>query len=83
MAIESTPDSGVAIRNDAVAPSLAPWRFSDAAAGSTPQEQRGIGMPSSAALITLPNRPSPRWRATVAGERKILSKPPTMMPKRT
>ena len=32
MAIESTPDSGVAIRNDAVAPLLAPWRFSDAAA---------------------------------------------------
>lgn len=49
MAMESTPDSGVAIRNAAVAPRLAPCFLRLAAAGKTPQEQRGKGMPSRAA----------------------------------
>ena len=39
MAMESTPDSGVAIRNAAVAPRLAPCFLRLAAAGKTPQER--------------------------------------------
>ena len=50
--IESTPDSGVAMRKAVVAPLLAPCRLSWAAAGNTPQEQSGIGTPSNAALRT-------------------------------
>jgi len=59
-AIESTPDSGVEIRNAVVAPLLAPCLLSEAAAGSTPQEQRGMGMPRRAALNTDAKRPLPR-----------------------
>ena len=58
--MESTPDSGVEIRNAAVAPLLAPCFFSAAAAGRTPQEHRGMGMPRKAAFSTEVNRPSPR-----------------------
>jgi hypothetical protein len=60
MAMESTPDSGVEIRKAVVAPLFAPCLFKDAAAGKTPQEHNGIGMPNSAALITELNFPLPR-----------------------
>ncbi len=60
MAMESTPDSGVEIRNAVVAPLFAPCFLSNAAAGSTPQDQSGSGTPSSAALTTELNRPRPK-----------------------
>jgi len=60
MAMESTPDSGVEIRKAIVAPLLAPCFLSDAAAGSTPQDQRGMGIPNIDALITDAKRPPPR-----------------------
>ena len=58
--MESTPDSGVDIRKAIVAPLLAPCFLSDAAAGSTPQDQRGMGIPSIADLMTEAKRPPPR-----------------------
>lgn len=82
MAMESTPDSGVDIKKAVVAPLLAPCFFSDAAAGSTPQDHKGIGIPNRAALITEVKRPFPRCLDTVAGLIKIFNKPPTRMPKR-
>ena len=57
MAMESTPDSGVDMRNDVTAPLLAPCFFRAAAAGSTPQEHNGMGMPISEALNTDLKRP--------------------------
>ena len=48
-----------------------------AAAGRTPQEHNGIGIPNSAALTTELNFPVPRWSATKEGLRKTLSSPPT------
>jgi hypothetical protein len=82
MAMESTPDSGVDIRKAVVAPLLAPCFFSDAAAGSTPQDHKGMGIPNRAALITEVKRPFPRCLATVAGLIKIFNKPATRIPKR-
>ena len=49
---ESAPVSGVAMRNELVAPLLAPALRNDAATGSTEQEQSGSGAPMSAALPT-------------------------------
>ena len=46
--IESTPVCGVAMRNEATAPLLAPSLRSDIAVGITPHEQRGSGMPKRA-----------------------------------
>ena len=51
--IESTPVCGVAIRNDTVAPLLAPSRLRDIAVGRTPHEHSGSGMPKRAASMTL------------------------------
>lgn len=82
MAMESTPDSGVEIRKAVVAPLLAPCFFKEAAAGKTPQEHRGMGMPNRAAFMTELNLPLPRWSATKEGFKKTLSRPPTNMPKR-
>nr|QJR98111.1 hypothetical protein Prevot99_2700 [uncultured Prevotella sp.] len=48
-AMESTPVSGVAMRNDTVAPLLAPSLRSDMAVGMTPHEHSGNGIPSSVA----------------------------------
>lgn len=50
--MESTPDSGVDTRNEARAPLFAPCFLNDAAAGSTPHDQSGNGMPKSEAFIT-------------------------------
>ena len=80
--MESTPDSGVEMRKAVVAPLLAPCFFSEVAAGRTPQEQSGMGMPSSAALNTELKRPLPRWAATYVGERNIFSSPPIKRPNR-
>ncbi len=51
--MESTPVSGVEIKNAAVAPLLAPCCRKPAAAGTTPQLHKGRGIPSSEALIML------------------------------
>lgn len=48
---ESIPVWGVEARNEAVAEWLAPWRRSEAARGSTPQEHMGIGTPKRAAFM--------------------------------
>jgi hypothetical protein len=57
MDMESTPDSGVDMRNAVVAPLLAPCFRSDTAAGNTPQDHNGMGIPRMAALSTETNRP--------------------------
>jgi hypothetical protein len=81
MEMESIPVSGVDIIKAAVAPLLAPCSFREAAAGRTPQEHSGMGMPNMAALNTELNLPLPRCAATYSGERNIFSIPPATMPK--
>ncbi|MGD8447577.1 MAG: hypothetical protein PVI94_29005 [Desulfobacterales bacterium] len=78
--IESTPDSGVEIKKAVVAPLLAPCLRSDTAAGNTPQDHNGMGMPRKAALNTEENRPLPRCRTTEFGFRNTLSSPLTTKP---
>jgi len=80
MAMESTPDSGVEIKNAVVAPLLAPCFLSDAAAGSTPQDHNGMGIPSRAALNMDEKRPRPRCRETAWGLKKTLRSPATKIP---
>jgi len=80
MKIESTPDSGVEIRNDVVAPLLAPCLRSDTAAGNTPQDHNGMGIPSMEALSTERNRPCPRCLTTEPGLRNTRNNPATMRP---
>ena len=83
MEMESTPDSGVEIKKAVVAPLLAPCLRSDTAAGSTPHDHKGIGMPRKAALNTDENRPCPRWRITEFGLRNTRSSPAISRPNRT
>jgi len=78
--MESTPDSGVEIRKAVVAPRLAPCFRSDTAAGKTPQDHNGMGMPRKAALKTDAKRPRPRCLTTVLGLRKTRSNPLTIKP---
>ena len=81
MDMESTPDSGVDIRNAVVAPLLAPCFRSDTAAGNTPQDHNGMGIPKMAALNTETNRPFPRCLATEPGLRNTRNNPATIKPK--
>jgi hypothetical protein len=81
MDMESTPDSGVDMRNAVVAPLLAPCFRSDTAAGNTPQDHNGMGMPRTAALSTETNRPCPRCLATDPGLRNTRNNPATTKPK--
>ena len=46
------PVVGVEIRNDRIEPLLAPSFFRDNAAGTTPHEHNGRGMPNKDAFIT-------------------------------
>jgi hypothetical protein len=78
--MESTPDSGVDMRNDVVAPLLAPCLRSDTAAGKTPQDHKGIGIPKKEALSTETNRPRPRCLATEPGLRNTRNNPATIRP---
>jgi len=80
--MESTPDSGVEMRNAAVAPLLAPCFLRDAAAGSVPQDHRGKGIPKRAALATEDSLPPARCLATVAGLRNAFRRPAARMPSR-
>ena len=52
MAIESTPDSGVEIKNAEVAALFAPDFLMVTAVGITEHEQRGRGIPNNEAFIT-------------------------------
>jgi hypothetical protein len=79
--MESTPDSGVDIRNAVVAPLLAPCFRSDTAAGKTPQDHNGMGIPRMEALSTETNRPCPRCLATELGLRNMRNNPATIRPK--
>jgi hypothetical protein len=79
-AIESTPVSGVEIRNEVTAGRLAPLRRSSAAAGSTPHEHSGIGAPNSAASSTDRGLRLPRWRAIKPPGRNSWSSPATKKP---
>jgi len=80
MEMESTPDSGVEIKKAVVAPLLAPCLRSDTAAGRTPHDHNGIGMPSRADLKTDENRPRPKWRITEFGFKNTRSNPLTSNP---
>jgi hypothetical protein len=80
MEIESTPDSGVDIKNAVVAPLLAPCLRSDTAAGNTPHDHNGIGIPKKADLITDLKRPCPRCLAIEFGFRKTRKSPATSNP---
>ena len=75
MEMESTPDSGVEIKKAVVAPLLAPCFRSDTAAGSTPHDHKGMGMPRKAALNTEEKRPRPRCRTTEFGLRNTRRRP--------
>ncbi|CAN2041291.1 exported hypothetical protein [Candidatus Magnetomoraceae bacterium gMMP-15] len=68
-------------RKAVVAPLLAPCFFRAAAAGKTPQEHSGIGIPKIAALNTELKRPVPRCLDTVEGFKKIFSSPLINIPK--
>ncbi len=61
--MESTPVSGVEMRNDVVAPLLAPERRSWVAVGMTEQEHSGTGTPMIAAVPTDLTSSPPRRRA--------------------
>ena len=63
-ATESTPVSGVEMRNEVVEARDAPERCNDMAAGRVPQEQRGRGAPINAALATGARPLPPRDRPT-------------------
>ena len=78
--MESTPDSGVEIKKAVVAPRLAPCFRSDTAAGKTPQDHNGMGMPIAADLNTDAKRPRPRCVTTVLGLRKTRNNPLTINP---
>jgi hypothetical protein len=73
--MESTPDSGVEIKKAVVAPLLAPCLRSDTAAGSTPHDHNGNGMPKKAALITDLKRPCPRCLAIEFGFKNTRKSP--------
>jgi hypothetical protein len=81
MDMESTPDSGVDMRNAVIAPLLAPCFRNDTAAGKTPQDHNGIGTPRMEALSTETNRPRPRCLATDPGFKKMRNNPATIRPK--
>jgi hypothetical protein len=78
--MESTPDSGVEIKNAVVAPLLAPCLRSDTAAGSTPHDHNGIGMPKKADFNTDLKRPCPRCRVIELGFKNTRNSPATRSP---
>ena len=63
--MESIPVVGVEIRKESTDPVLAPSFFKDKAAGRTPQEHNGSGIPKSEALTTDKKLLPPRCFATV------------------
>ena len=80
--MESTPVSGVEIKNDVVAPRLAPDLRSWVAVGITEHEQSGMGTPMSAAVATERVSSPPRRRATHRVGTKTARKPAIAKPTR-
>ena len=70
-AMESTPDSGVAIMNESAAPELAPCFFRPATTGTTPQLHSGMGIPKRADRKTGFIFPFPRYFLILSAEKKI------------
>ena len=60
-AMESTPDSGVAIINERAAPLFAPCFFKPVTTGMTPHDHRGMGIPNRADKNTGLTLPVPRY----------------------
>ena len=60
-AMESTPDSGVAIINERAAPLFAPCFFKPVTTGITPHDHRGMGIPNRADKNTGLILPVPRY----------------------
>ena len=83
MAIESTPVSGVDIRNAVVGPGPAPCFLSEAATGTTPHEHSGRGTPRSAAFTTALAVLPPRCRVTNESGIIALSMPAISRPNST
>ena len=78
--MESTPVSGVEIRNETVAPLVAPWRRKPRAVGSTPQEQSGSGAPIADAQSTDLTLPVPKKRSRVRAGTMTASTPASAKP---
>ena len=78
--IESTPDSGVEIKNAEVDALLAPDFFNDTAVGMTEHEQRGSGTPIIEALITAQRLFPPNHLLTCSSEIKALINPASKNP---
>ncbi len=76
-AMESTPDSGVAIIKDKAAPLLAPCFLRPVATGTTPQEHKGMGIPKSAAKMTGFILPVPRYCFILSALKKTYRIPAT------
>lgn len=79
--MESTPVSGVEMKNEAVAPLLAPLFRISAAAGITPQLHNGKGAPINAALNTLVLEDELRCLAMKVSGKKAFNKPAAAKPK--
>ena len=79
-AIESTPDSGVAIINERAAPLFAPCFFKPVTTGMTPHDHRGMGIPNSADKNTGLTLPVPRYFFILSALKKTYSKPATKKP---
>src|SRR3989338_3055971 len=79
--IESTPVSGVDIKNESVAPFEAPLLRNDIAVGKTPHEHNGNGMPKRAARNTDLNPGLPRCFTTFSLSKKICMNPAIKVPK--
>lgn len=60
-AMESTPDSGVAIINERAAPLFAPCFFKPVTTDMTPHDHRGMGIPNRADKNTGLTLPVPRY----------------------
>src|SRR3989338_4702058 len=79
--IESTPVSGVDIKNESVAPFEAPLLRNDIAVGKTPHEHNGNGMPKRAARNTDLNPVLPIFFPPFPLSKKICMNPAIKVPK--
>jgi len=77
---ESSPVCGVDVRKDVTALFRAPRERKEREVGTTEQEHKGKGMPSSDALTSGNRVPSPRCRMTTARGRNSFRMPATKKP---
>jgi hypothetical protein len=78
--IESTPDVGVEMRNESIAPLLAPFLCNISEVGITPHEHNGKGIPRRAAFTTERIFPFPKCLDIVSTLRKTWSSPAKKKP---